>query len=87
MVNAPGHYCVLTVNGSYVVEYLKPGYELGHFVQQIMDGPFDDLTKPDGKQILSGHRLATTRLSEILAGEVNKGWVQKADSDKTDNTT
>jgi len=70
-VQEPGPYIILTVNGSYVVETLSPGTDYSHMVQKIVQGPFADVLSADSRWRISGHRLATQKLSEHLSSIVN----------------
>jgi hypothetical protein len=73
-----GYYIFETPQGSFVVEFLRPKTDYSHLVKKMVDGPFEDISRPDGREVLSGFRLAQTRLSEYHAVKANSGWVQHA---------
>ena len=68
-VKADGYYVFVTVNGVYQTAHLRRGRDYSHLVRQLVDGPFEDMAKPDGKLVLSGHKLATIKMAEILASK------------------
>jgi hypothetical protein len=78
-VLAPGYYIFETPQGSFVVEHLRPSTDYSHLAKKLLDGPFEDIKRPDGREVMSGFRAAQMKLSEILAAKANKGWVQHAE--------
>lgn len=67
-VKEAGAYIIQTVHGSYVVEHLLPRHDYSHMVAKIISGPFNDVKSHDNRWLISGHRLATQKLSEHLSG-------------------
>jgi hypothetical protein len=61
-----GFYVVKTVHGSYRVQHLHERQNCAEFIEEIIDGPFEDYAK-SGKIILAGQRIANAKLSEYLA--------------------
>ncbi len=61
-----GYYVVKTVHGAYRVQHLRERINYAEFVEQIVDGPFDDYVK-NGKVILAGQRIANAKMAEYLA--------------------
>ena len=66
-VRQAGHYVIQTVHGSFVVEHLAPGNDYSYLIERIISGPYDDAKSADGRWLLSGHRIATAKLSEHLS--------------------
>jgi hypothetical protein len=81
-VLAPGYYIFETPQGSFVVEHLLPATDYTHLAKKLLDGPFEDVKRADGREVMSGFRAAQVKLSEILAAKANKGWVQHVEEVK-----
>lgn len=65
-VTADGIYIFRSPHGAYGIQHLRVRRDYSHMIDRVIEGPFEDVVK-DGRLILSGERLATARLSEILA--------------------
>jgi len=81
-VLAAGYYIFETPQGSFVVEHLRPRTDYSHLAKKLLDGPFEDVKRPDGREVMSGFRLAQMKLSDILAAKANKGWVENVEETK-----
>ena len=81
-VETDGFYIIQSRQGSYAVEHFKVRTDYSHIVQRFIDGPFEDVVRGD-KVVLSGYRVAHTKLSEFLAEVSDKGWIPSAKAETT----
>lgn len=65
-VKVTGYYVVKTIHGAYRVMHLRERTNHGEFLEEIVDGPFEDYVR-GGKVMLSAQRLANTRMAEHIA--------------------
>jgi len=63
---ATGYYVVKTVHGSFRVQHLRAGINCAEFIEEIVEGPFEDLVR-NGKVMLSAQRLANQKMAEHIA--------------------
>ena len=81
-VKQPGLYIFQSVNDVYGIQHLRPRVDYTHLVKRLIDGPFVDATNADGRTVLSAHKVAVMRLSEILgdvSGEEAKKFLDSSE--------